>query len=160
MLSAEVGEKPLKENPNGLFMIDVADLCEVEEGTPAAAFVPSSVAFTAPPGLNLCVPSCHAVTPRDHGRPEDLVRRGHRVPPHPLLHDVCPDQGDQSGGASPRPRGDTNSPPHPRSQEPEAKDTGLDQIITPQFTGPTNRSSGPPSIIGDIGSDVWGVMEE
>ena len=35
MLSAEVGEKPLKENPNGLFMIDVADLCEVEEGTPA-----------------------------------------------------------------------------------------------------------------------------
>ena len=49
---------PLKENRNGLFMIDMGDLCQTEESSSAAVFVASTC--VPPPGLESEVPVKHA----------------------------------------------------------------------------------------------------
>ena len=52
----------LKENKNGLFMIDMSDLCQPDVKSNAAAFVASSVCVP-PPGLESEIPVSHADTP-------------------------------------------------------------------------------------------------
>ena len=51
----------LKENKNGLFMIDMSDLCQPDVKSNAAAFVASSVC-APPPGLESEIPVSHADT--------------------------------------------------------------------------------------------------
>ena len=63
---------PLKENTNGLFVIDMADLCQAKQHPNAAAFCVSSSVIGPPPGLES---ERHAESSGSLGRTQDDCRR-------------------------------------------------------------------------------------
>ena len=86
---------PLKENSNGLFMIDIADLCRNSEHSNEAAFTISSDTIDQPPGLTPVIDSSHAEPPGSPRSSSQLVRRGDGEPQNFVLHAL---HDDQSGG--------------------------------------------------------------
>ena len=99
---------PLKESSSGLFVIDMADLCQVESSSNAAAFCASSSQIDPPPGL-----SCehHADPSGSAGRPEGDRQRDHAESQDSddALHN---DQGCQPRRGSVRDRDESSQSAH------------------------------------------------
>eukprot|EP00435_Cladocopium_sp_Y103_P063197 s350_g24.t1 len=104
----------LKENRNGLFMIDMADLCRPETKTNAAAFVVSSIC-APPPGLESEIPSSHADTSGSAGGAQDSGRRGVSQPETSDVNSVHNDQCDRPSNGSNRGADEPSEPVDSRS---------------------------------------------
>ena len=113
---------PLVENQNGLFMINMSDLCEESESDKAAAFVASSTPIRAPPGLDPPESCDHAVQTGSFRGPSNVVGGGDGEPSDPVLHDLCIDQSHQPRRECPGPRSEPNSPAGSRSSSPTPED--------------------------------------
>ena len=92
----------LKENKNGLFMIDMSDLCQPDVKSSAAAFVASSVC-APPPGLESEIPVSHA-DPSGSARSSSHSGRGSVSQPetpddHRVYHDQCDRSEPRSHGS-------------------------------------------------------------
>ena len=81
---------PLRENTNGLFVIDMFDLCRNPDklSTASAAFVASSPQLIAPPGLDPPSHSKDAIETGSSGRLESVVRGSDGELEGALLHVV------------------------------------------------------------------------
>jgi len=128
---------PLKENSNGLFVIDVADLCEPTTNATAAAFSVSSICLSAPPGLEPIVLSQHADSPGDPRGVENAFGGSDGEPPNPVLHAVCSDTSHQSERECIRGRGEPDLSPDRRGEEPKAEDQRIGEHHHEQFSGPS-----------------------
>ena len=112
---------PLKENSNGLFVIDMADLCS--EKPTEAVFVASSAPISKPPGLFPEVPAAdNADSPRSLGGTASAVRGGPRMPEDPLCDAVQHDPSCPARRSCDRARSSTNSAADQRSPCPEEQD--------------------------------------
>jgi hypothetical protein len=81
---------PLRENANGLFVIDMFDLCRSPDkpSTASAAFVASSHQLIAPPGLDPPLHFKDAIASGSSGGFESVVRRSDGELEGALLHVV------------------------------------------------------------------------
>eukprot|EP00435_Cladocopium_sp_Y103_P023238 s1363_g5.t1 len=137
---------PLKENANGLFVIDIADLCSMPKVSNQAAFEVSSALIGQPPGLTVASETHHAEPPASARSSESHLRGSAREFAHPLLHALHDDQGSSAGGRDARHRDAPNQPVSERSEKPESKDSraGADHHspMTPSNQVPqaTNRT--------------------
>ena len=113
---------PLVENQNGLFMIDMSDLCEESETNEAAAFVASSTPIRAPPGLDPPESCDHAVQTGSLRWPPNVVGGGDGESSNPVRHDLHVDQGHQPRRECPRPRSESDSPAGSRSSSSTSED--------------------------------------
>ena len=109
---------PLKEHPNGLFVIDMYDLCH----SPEAVFLASSHDIPAPPSLCVGKPAQHADPPRGPGSPPNVVRGGAEQPASALFHDPSSDARRVSAGIG----HESDQSIDPRSEEPKGQDQGAD----------------------------------
>ena len=126
---------PLRENANGLFVIDVADLCQSSQPELEAVHVTSSLSQLQPPP-GLCLPDAkhHAESPGDSGGIPRFGGRDLGESSSALHNAVHHDEGRVTGGSGVGSRDASDSSAGGGSQEPERKDYG---------TGPADCPANP-----------------
>ena len=140
---------PLRENANGLFVIDMSDLCQVPEEINEAALTASSIVLTAPPGLTIDPPSDHADAPRC-ARSSPIPFGGSVSQPSPaVLHAVFHDIGQSTSRASVRTGNAPNSAVDSRSEEPAQQDHGVEQHHFEPVQSIHGKESSEPNWNGD-----------
>ena len=150
---------PLKENTNGLFVIDISDLCCPTHEAEQAAFAVSSTTIAQPPGLEPLPETHHAEPTAGSQSSEDHLRGSVGEPSHSPVHDLHDDQGSSTRGGDARERDESNQPTSERSEKPEGKDlrTGLHHH---QQAGESNTiqwtSTIEPTTVPDDGFRVVG----
>ena len=140
---------PLRENANGLFVIDVADLCQSSQPELEAVHVTSSLSQLPPPP-GLCLPDVkpHAEPTGDSG---GIPRFGGRDSGESssALHDaVHHDKGCVSGGSGLGARDASNSSAGNGSQESEGEDhrAGPADCSANPDEEPADQSQATPSV--------------
>jgi len=89
---------PLKVNQNGLFVIDMADLCKKSDEPIESALLASSALIEKPPGLStVCARAEHADSSASSGGPSSGVRGNHDLIAHPPHDDLQHDHGNSAG---------------------------------------------------------------
>ena len=117
---------PLHENQNGLFVIDVADLCqETPSPSEAAHTVSSDCVLTPPPGLS---PIDHADAPRSSRRFPSPCRGDLGVTSSPLHDAVHDDSCDVPRGELGRGRDASHSCSGDRSEKSKTEDHGTQPV--------------------------------
>ena len=140
---------PLRENANGLFVIDMSDLCQVPEEINEAALTASSIVLTAPPGLTIDPPSDHFDAPRC-ARSSPIPFGGSVSQPSPaVLHAVFHDIGQSTSRASVRTGNAPNSAVDSRSEEPAQQDHGVEQHHFEPVQSIHGKESSEPNWNGD-----------
>ena len=139
----------LRDFANGLFVIDMSDLCQVPEATNEAALTASSIVLTAPPGLTLDPISDHAHAPRCTGGSPIPVGGGVSQPSSAVLHAVFDDIGQPTTGASVRTGNAPDSAVDPRSEEPAQQDHGVEQHHLEPVQSIHGKESSEPNWNGD-----------
>ena len=129
----------LQENNNGLFVIDISDLCEDAKSETAAAFVTSSSPISAPPGLEIPDQPQHADASGDPRGSEVSLRGSDRKPESAVLHDLLSHQGDQPEREHVRPGCDTNPAIGERSQDTAHEDHGAGKPDHAEVSGPADE---------------------
>ena len=107
---------PLRENQNGLFVIDMADLCQSPKTCTEAALLASSATISEPPGLAGCsnaVPN--AISSGSAGGTQSSLGGSSRVPEDSFCNDLQHDSSHPSGRAGDGARGFADHPADPRS---------------------------------------------
>ena len=152
---------PLRENNNGLFVIDVADLCQSQPPASEAIHTASSdLSFRPPPGLELPDQASHAdqtgspcgiqsVGRGDHGKSSSLADDA-------VYNDVCnltPGSYDQSGNAS-------NSAAGDRGERPEGQDHGTQSADHRPCVSPGESEHVPWTVVRRMGSPRDGSRKQ
>ena len=114
----------LKENKNGLFMIDMSDLCRCSEKPSAAAFIASSN-LVPPPGLEE-VSSQDAYPPRGVGSPPCRGGRSDDKPSDVVDSGLHSHEGNRADYGIHRGSTEPSDPIGARSECPEAEDQPAD----------------------------------
>ena len=120
---------PLRENKNGLFAIDMSDLCQDQSANrpSEAAFTTSSQIVSAPPGLDCRDSSQDADPPGSSGSAEDFGRRSSRSLEDPL-HDLVPtDNGESTRDEHDRRSDASHQSLDPRGHKSEGEDSRAQQ---------------------------------
>jgi hypothetical protein len=102
---------PLRENQNGLFVIDMADLCQSPKTCTEAALLASSATISEPPGLAGCsnaVPN--AISSGSAGGTQSSLGGSSRVPEDSFCNDLQYDSSHPSGRAGDGAKGFRRSP--------------------------------------------------
>ena len=129
----------LQENNNGLFVIDISNLCEDAKSETAAAFVTSSSPISAPPGLETPDQPQHADASGDPRGSEISLRGSDRKPEGAVLHDLLPHQGHQPEREHVGSGCDTNSTTGERSQDAAHEDHGAGEPDHTEVSGPADE---------------------
>ena len=117
----------LHENRNGLFVIDMSELCQ-DQPSSEAAFTASSSNAPVPPGLETCDNSHHADTSSSARCHEEPCPGSAGSPPTPVCHLVQHDSGNQSRGDGVRGGDDADQPTGDRSPSSEEQDPRTQRI--------------------------------
>ena len=149
----------LRDNANGLFVIDMSDLCQVPEANNEAALTASSIVLTAPPGLTLDPISDHARAPRCTGG-SPIPVGGVSQPSSAVLHAVFDDIGQPTTGASVRTGNAPDSAVDPRSEEPAQQDHGVEQHHLEPVQSIHGKESSEPNWNGETVSGASWEVEE
>ena len=151
---------PLRENSNGLFMIDISDLCQEQPMTTAAAFVTSSDPIAVPPGLPQTSQVEHAESPGSSRSSSLLVRRSDGESQDFVLHALHDDQSSGARDSDAGVRAGTHQSVGERSSQSESKDSGTGenhhQPIQPGQVNDQRTESHEPESFDDDGFRVVG----
>ena len=129
---------PLRENQNGLFVIDMADLCQSPKTCTEAALLASSATISEPPGLVRHSSDVqNAVSPGSVGRTPSFVGGSSRVSEDSLCDDLQHDSSQSPRRASDGTRSDTDHTADSRG----ARSTAQDLRAGESDSDPTAESS-------------------
>ena len=146
---------PLRENTNGLFVIDMFDLCRNPDklSTASAAFVASSPQLIAPPGLDPPSHSKDAIETGSSGRLESVVRGSDGELEGALLHVVhsheslASHRGDAGAGHDSNPAADQ------RGEGSTNEDHRVGRTDPTSMLGPSSEIQW--TYVGKPGSHYW-----
>ena len=153
---------PLKENSNGLFVIDVADLCEpINQCQLQPPSLCQACCLSAPPGLEpmpfqVNMPTRQEILEGLRTLSEEVMEslRILFYMLFALTRAINPNEDVSEAEVNPIYR----LIEEVKSQRQKISELG--NIITNNFLGPQNRSSGPSSPTPGESSDIWDLMEE
>ena len=140
---------PLRENANGLLVIDMSDLCQVPEENNEAALTASSLVLTAPPGLTNDPLSDHADASRCVGSTPIPFGGSVSQPSPAVLHAVFHDISQSTTGAGVRTGDASDSAVDSRGEEPAQQDHGVEQHHLEPVQSIHGKESSEPNWNGD-----------